>query len=316
MLNQNDLSRTDLNLLVLFEAVLQERHVGRAAERLHLTASAVSHGLSRLRGLLNDPLFLRTPKGVVPTERAIALADPIREILASARRVIASAEPFDPATSTRHFKIGAPDAVSTELLPSLLAAIRRAAPGIDIGVRNLLPNQMAWAGAYAGLDAREHDIAILPFSDLPNLSEAPARFVTRPLYEEKFVVVMRAGHAFADKPTLARYCAQHHVLVSDTGDRNGYVDMLLAERGASRRVALTVPNFMTALAVVAQTDLLAALPSRFVKTYSARFRVTSKPLPLNQRISHIRAVAPSVALMDAGLAWLFDLIERTVGDSA
>src|SRR5919108_3706595 len=101
MLNETDLSRTDLNLLVLFEVVLEERHVGRAAEKLNLSPSAVSHGLTRLRRVLNDPLFLRTPKGVVPTARALELAAPIADLLARARHVIATAQPFDPATSAR-----------------------------------------------------------------------------------------------------------------------------------------------------------------------------------------------------------------------
>src|SRR5687767_8987187 len=134
MLNQIDLSRADLNLLVLFDAVLEEQHVGRAAERLHLTASAVSHGLGRLRRLLNDPLFLRTPKGVVPTERAAQLAGPVADVLARARSVLASAEPFDPALSTRRFTIGAPDGVSAVLLPQLLERLRASAPGVDISL--------------------------------------------------------------------------------------------------------------------------------------------------------------------------------------
>src|SRR5688572_12671524 len=287
MLNKIDLSRIDLNLLVVFDVVLQELHVGRAANRLNLTASAVSHGLGRLRGLFNDPLFLRTPKGVVPTERAAGLAQPVSDILASARRVISSAEPFDASTSLRRFMIGAPDAVSTALLPSLLAEIRRAGPGIDMGVRNLLPVQMSWSSAFAELDARQMDIAILPFSNVADFTDAPARFVTRPLYEEIFVVAMRGGHPFAAAPTLERYCAAQHALVSETGDRQGYVDTLLAARGLSRRVALTVPNFMTALAVVAETDLLVALPARFAARFAARFGVISKPLPLAQRIAQI-----------------------------
>src|SRR5262245_1738353 len=141
MLNQTDLSRADLNLLVLFEAVLEERHVGRAAERLNLTPSAVSHGLGRLRRMLNDPLFLRTPKGVAPTARAAALASPVADVLARVRSVIASAEPFDAATSTRRFTIGAPDGASAVILPPLLEELRRRAPGIDISVRQLLPRE-------------------------------------------------------------------------------------------------------------------------------------------------------------------------------
>src|ERR1700755_3334344 len=106
MLNRIALSRVDLNLLVVFDAVLVERHVARAAGRLNLTPSAVSHALGRLRNLLNDPLFLRTPKGVVPTARALELAAPIADVLARVRSVMATATPFDPSTSTRRVAIG------------------------------------------------------------------------------------------------------------------------------------------------------------------------------------------------------------------
>jgi DNA-binding transcriptional LysR family regulator len=133
MLNDINLSRVDLNLLVLFQAVIDEAHVGRAAQRLHLTPSAVSHGLGRLRRLFNGPLFLRTPKGVVPTERATQLAAPITDILARVSEVVSAAEPFDPVTSRRTFTIGSPDAV---VLPSLLPVLRRSAPNIDIRMRH------------------------------------------------------------------------------------------------------------------------------------------------------------------------------------
>src|ERR1044072_8137619 len=120
MLNQIDLSRIDLNLLVLFEIVFQERHVGRSAERLHLSPSAISHGLGRLRALLGDPLFLKTPKGVVPTERASQPANAVSELLARMRGVVATATPFEPRHSPRRFVIGAPDGISSVFLPPLL----------------------------------------------------------------------------------------------------------------------------------------------------------------------------------------------------
>ena len=151
MMNEINLARTDLNLLALFEVIFSERHLGRAAARLNLTASAVSHGLSRLRRLLNDPLFLRVPKGVVPTARALALAAPIADVLARARHVLATAAPFDPAKSQRRFVIGAPDGISPVFLTPLLARLQRAAPGIDVGLRQLLPPsggqspEQAWA---------------------------------------------------------------------------------------------------------------------------------------------------------------------------
>ena len=128
MLNHIDLWHTDLNLLRLFEVVWQERHVGRAATRLHLSPSAVSHGLGRLRRLLNDPLFIRHPRGLNPTDRAAELAAPVGEILDRARVVIAGARPFDPARSKRHFVIAAVDGIGSVILPRLTARNQQAVP--------------------------------------------------------------------------------------------------------------------------------------------------------------------------------------------
>ena len=301
MLNPIDLSRVDLNLLVLFAVVLRERHVGRAAERLNLTPSAVSHGVGRLRRLLNDPLFLRTPKGVIPTARAAALADPIADILARAGAVVATAVPFDPATSTRRFTIGAPDGVSAVILRPLLGGLGAVAPGIDIGVRQILPAPArVWRTAIADLEAGAMDIALIPSDDV-----AP-RFERRCLYQEDFVIAMRAGHRFARDPTLERYCAMRHLVVSHSGDPQGFVDEALATQGRVRRIGLTVPNFMLALAIVAETDLLTALPRRFAAMHAARFglRVRDAPLPLPG--FRVNAIAPKAAMREAGLAWLFD----------
>jgi DNA-binding transcriptional LysR family regulator len=310
MLNEIDLSRADLNLLVLFEVVLEERHVGRAADRMNLTPSAVSHGLGRLRRLLNDPLFLRTPKGVVPTARATELAAPIADVLARVRSVISTAAPFDPARSTRRFTIGAPDGVSAVFLPPLLAELRQTAPGIDISVRQLLPTQgetspeRAWRSAFADLEARAMDIAIIPSDDIP------ARFLARSFYEEDFVVSMRAGHPFANAPTLDRYCEMQHLVVSLTGDAYGFVDRVLAEQGRSRRIALTVPNFMLALAVIAETDLISALPRRFAAMHAPRFGVVGLEASLPLGRFRLNAVAPRAAMMDTGLAWLFVVLGK------
>lgn len=308
-MNESNLARADLNLLVLFQVVLQERHVTRAAERLRVTPSAVSHGLKRLRHVLNDPLFLRTPKGVVPTARASELAEPIADILARVAGVFAGAEPFDPATSTRRFTLGAPDAVSAVLLPALLTKLRSIAPRVDIGVRLLLPRhggqpiERAWEPVLDELEARTIDIAIAP------LAKVPIRFVAHTLYEEDFVVAMRKGHPFARRPTLTRYCEMQHVVVSMTGDPHGLFDEVLGKQKRQRRVALTVPNFMQALAHIAKTDLIAALPRRLVATYADQFGLTSTELPIARKPDGIRAVATEAALMDAGVAWLFGLLK-------
>ena len=310
MLNHMDLAGADLNLLVLFETVMGERHVRRAAERLHLSPSAVSHGLSRLRRLLGDPLFLRTPRGVVPTDRATALSESIADILVRVRSVVASAEPFDPARSTRRFTLGAPDGAVSVFLPPLLAALQRSSPRIDLSIRQLLPRpgeaspNLAWRDALGGLEARALDIAVLP------LGELPARFVKRPLYDEEFVIAMRAGHRFAKDRSLRGYCAQRHLVVSASGDPNGFVDTALARRGLVRHVALTAPNFHFALAILSDSDLLAAMPRQFVARYGARHGVVAVDAPLPLRRFRLHIVAPKVALMDAGLAWLVKSLEQ------
>ena len=307
-MNQIDLSRADLNLLVLFEILMEERHAGRSAERLHLSPSAVSHGLGRLRKLLDDPLFLRTPKGLVPTARATELAAPVSEILTRIRAVVSSSAPFDPARSTRRFVIGAPDGTSAVFLPPLLEALGKNAPGIDIGIRQILPMQgqptpdLAWKQALTDLEAREMDIAVIPFDDVP------VRFHKRTLYEEDFVIAARAGHPFRKVPSLRNYCAMQHLVVSHTGDAFGFVDVELARQGLSRRVALTVPNFAFALGVLAETDLVSALPRRFVEMHGARFGILAIKAPIALPRFAINLVLPKVAMMDAGLAWLVALL--------
>ena len=207
MLNSVQLASVDLNLLVLCDVVLRERSVARAAQALHLSPSAVSHGLARLRRLFADPLFLRVPKGVVPTERALQLAAPIAEILARVGHVVASATPFSPATSARRFTLGMADSTAATLIPALLASVRRMAPSIDICVLHLFPQT-----ALADLETRSVDLAIAA------VDEVPARFIAQVVFQEDFVIAARAGHPFLKKPSLKSYCDARHVLASLRGD--------------------------------------------------------------------------------------------------
>ena len=302
MLNKTNLARIDLNLLVLFEAVLEERHVARAATRLHVSPSAVSHGLGRLRRLMQDPLFLRQPRGVVPTERAKRLAAPIADILERARQVMTEAVVFDPATSRRRFVIGAPDGAYGVLLPPLLAEVRRTAPGIDLAMRNLVGGR--FDAALGELDERTLDVAIVPLPDIP------VRFAARKLYDEDFVLVRR-GRSGGRRMTLAQYCESPHLVVSASGDPTGMVDGELAKRGKTRRVVLTVSNFMQALAFVAESDLVTALPRQFALKHAPRYpvRISEPPFPFLS--SPLRAVVPEVATRDGGIAWLLGVLERS-----
>lgn len=300
MLNQIDLSRVDLNLLALFETVLQEAHVGRAAERLRLSPSAVSHGLGRLRRLLNDPLFLKHPKGVVPTARALELAPAIAEALQRVRAVIAAAEPFDPAGSRRRFLLGGADGMLAMVVPPLLAKVAREAPGVDLALRMALPRDVA-----AALDAREADVAL-------TAETLPARFAMRRLYHDRWVIALRAGHPLGRRLDLDAYCAASHLVVSLTGDPLGNIDLALHELGRRRRVALAVPNLVLGLAMAGESDLLIAAPAGLVAEQAARYGLAwaEPPLPLPE--FDISAAAPAAAMADAGVAWLMETLQAAL----
>jgi DNA-binding transcriptional LysR family regulator len=233
--------------------------------------------------------------------------------LARARQVLAIAEPFDPAQSMRQLKIGAPDGISAVFLPPLLKRLRDNAPGIDIRMRQLLPRpgetapDSAWRSAFAELEARAMDIAVMPFGDIP------ARFHARALFDEDFVVAMRAKHPLVRSLTLDGYCKAQHLVVSDSGDARGFVDQVLAEQGRVRRVALTVPSFLFAVSVVAETELICALPRHFAALHAARFGVVTLEAPLPLGRFRINAVASKAAMMDTGLAWLFGMLPSADG---
>jgi DNA-binding transcriptional LysR family regulator len=313
MLKPAQLLRIDLSLLVLFSTVLEEGHVARAAARLNLTPSAVSHGLRRLRRLLHDPLFLKTPSGVKPTDRAQALAGPVAEVLRRVEGIVATAGPFDPKTAQRCFTIGAPDALAAIFLGPLVARLAREAPGVDIRLLQLMPQHHGrptsevWQTTLIELDAQRLDLAVLP------IGPPPPRFAERLLFEEDFVVAMRKGHTLARKPSLTGYLAAQHMLVSAIGDAVGVVDRRLAEQGHSRRVAVTVPNFMMALVQLAESDLVATLPRRLVERHAARFNLVTRPVPLPWTPDPVRVVASQAAMADAGIAWMFETMARCFG---
>jgi DNA-binding transcriptional LysR family regulator len=308
MLNPAQLLRIDVGLLVVFSTVLEERHVARAAEKLNLTPSAVSHGLGRLRRLLHDPLFLKTSTGVKPTERALALAGPIADLLSRVEGIMSVAGPFDARTALRSFKIGAPDAVAAVFLAPLISRLARDAPGIDIRLLQLMPQHQGkatsqvWQDTLAELDSHRLDLAVLPIGALPS------RYAERLLFEEDFVVAMRKGHPLVRALSLTTYVKAQHLLVSAIGDAMGIVDIRLADQGHSRRVALTVPNFMMALAQLAESDLIATLPRHLVERHAARFHLVARPLPFRWTADSVRVVASQAAMADAGIAWLFEVL--------
>jgi DNA-binding transcriptional LysR family regulator len=251
----------DLNLVLALDALLAERHVTRAAQRLGITQSAASHALARLRDLLGDPLLVRGPKGaMLPTPRATELAPAVHHVLEDLAVVLRGQTGFDPATAKHTFRIGAGDYVQLVMLPRLIARLAKLAPGIDIWL-HLFGD---WGDEE--LAAGTVDVVIGP----PRRAARPAGSYEKVLFDETFTCVMREGHPLADaRMTLPRYAGANHVLVAPRGTPGSIVDDVLARAGRSRRVAVAVPNFLVVPFVVASTDLIATMPTRIAAMFSS-----------------------------------------------
>ncbi|WGD53078.1 LysR family transcriptional regulator [Bradyrhizobium sp. CB1650] len=255
------MSRLDLNLLLTLDAVLSERSVARAAERLNVTPSAVSNALARLRHELGDPLVVRNGRGVVPTPRALTLAPTLRRALQSLEQAVRD-ETFDPATTTRRFTLAMADAGQVSQLPRLGRLMAAEMPCASLRVVGI-DTFLAWGGA----QSIEVDAAIAnPLDDSPGMH---ASF----LYVERGVLVARRDHALANKDlAMAELRHLQHVDVEVAPGR-GYsgLDDSYAHLGIDRVIAMVVPSFMAAAAVVADTDLVATLPVSLVQVFSAQF---------------------------------------------
>jgi DNA-binding transcriptional LysR family regulator len=261
----------DLNLLLAFDALWTERHVTRAARRIRLTQSAMSHALGRLRAQLDDPLFQPTPRGVTPTARAHALAPAIGEALAIVRRAVEEPARFSPAALERTFTVGTTDYGELVLLPRLFTRLQREAPRVRLVVR-----PADGTGARELLSG-EHDLVLGVGAPQGNGLRGEM------LFTDSFASLLRAGHPAARRPlTLARFVELPHVLVSPQGRGDSAVDAALRERKLSRRLMLRVPHFLSAPLVIAESDAIITLPERVARAVAAQHRLVMKkpPLPL------------------------------------
>lgn len=268
MIRMRDISNIDLNLLRAFDALITDRNVTRAAARLGVTQPAMSGILLRLRDSFGDQLFVRAQRGIVPTERALALAQPVRQVLADIDRLL-QAPQFDPATSAGTVTIAATDYAQRAIAVPMYAALAVRAPqmrmclvAIDDGQ---LPMQM---------ERGEIDCALL------TAATAPAGLHGRTLFDEHYVCVMRSGHPAARSGRLGvkQFCAWDHALVSMAGGSfHGVTDEALAAAGHTRRVAVSVNNFLILHDLLRASDLLAVAPQRLVAGLDG---LVTRPLPV------------------------------------
>lgn len=277
-----DFQNFDLNLLRVFDEVMAERNISRAARNLAMTQPAASNALRRLREALGDELLIRAGRGVEPTPFALAIWPDVRTALNALRGVI-SPKSFDPQRTRETFVIAMADATAALLVPPLLDRLQRDAPNATLRLRPLTTRDP--------LPLLENDELHLAVGHFPGAvadvilremqEDRPDTFGHQEIYEGLYVCVMREGHPLSAGPiSLDDYCNARHLLVSYSGRPFGFVDEALATRQRTRRIVLTLNQFFTAAHVVAQSDLLTVLPLDFVPATGIADRLAWQPLPV------------------------------------
>ena len=257
-----NIRQTDLNLLIALNVILEERNVTRAADRLGLTQSAASRMLGRLRVTFDDPLFVRTSRGLTPTKRALDITGPLREYLFGLEKLLVEGEAFDPGTAQRRFRIAAIDYVQATLLAPLVAKLQTQAPLIDFEIRQ--PSSDS---------ERDLDAGVLDLLLMPQQPSAPGVIWT-PLYRDGYTCVVWSRHP-AHRLTLSAFAAMEHVLVAPRERAGGIVDAVLEKNGLSRRVAVQASTFLIVPYLLIGTTRIVTVPERM-----ARELVRAHPLKI------------------------------------
>jgi DNA-binding transcriptional LysR family regulator len=299
-----NIRNVDLNLLVVFDALFDERSVTRAAARLARTQSAVSAMLAKLRRTFADQLFVRTSHGILPTRRAEALAGPVKDLLASAQSLVA-ADAFDPATAEGVMRLCGSDYLLHAAITPLIREVRRRAPRMRLLVA---PRP---AAGVADLLARGELDLCLSLRELA-IPDLPARL----LYRDRYLCVARKRHPLrGPRVTVKQLCAFDHLMVDPTGRSfAGPVDAALASRGHQRRVAFAVPSFSVLLEVLQFGDFVAFVPERLLRMRRSDLKAlkTDLPIPPVEVVAnwHPRAAG------DAQHRWLRELLVEVLKDGS
>jgi DNA-binding transcriptional LysR family regulator len=304
----------DLNLLRVFDVVMVERNVTRAASRLAMTQPAVSNALRRLRETIGEDLFVPGSTGVAPTPHASALWPAVRQALAGLREVF-DPQAFDPAHDERNFTLAMADATAAVLVPPMVAALACDGARVDLRIEPLTTRDPR-----PQLERGTADAAIGFFPDVARAlaaSGGQGETVLEPLYECEYVCVLRHDHPLCAQPalTLDDYCAADHARVSFAGRKHGFVDEALARLGRARRVMLTINHFATAVQVVRQSDLLAVFPRTYVALSGFADQLAIRPLPFELPRIEIGLLWHRRHERDPAQRWLRETIQRTAAET-
>jgi DNA-binding transcriptional LysR family regulator len=264
----------DLNLLLVFDAVLRERSVVRAADSLAISQPAVSHALNRLRHALKDKLFVRTPSGMSPTPRAEQLALPVRKALNELQLAV-EGDTFDPSTADRRFTIAVNNYAAVVAAGPILAAVRAQAPNVRL---SMVPS--GTLNLRDRLDRGELDLV------LSGQAIDGERFASQQLIEDRFVAVLRSGHpALRRKLTTASLAELQHLGISSSREDLTFVDEFLKARKSARFVASDVP-YLSAGAVLVQSNLVAVLERKLAMEFRRAYPIEVRELPLEAPLLH------------------------------
>jgi len=296
-MNRNQLRKADINLMVVFEALMQERNLTRAAEKLFLAQPTVSAALARLRTMFNDPLLVRVGNRMEPSARAAEVIKHLTPALDAMSAALSLTHDFDPPTSKMTFRIGLSDDVESGLLPPLLRALRTEAPHVVVVVQHVdywrIPDLLASGDVTVGI------------SQTRGLPANAKRKVLRTMQAR----VLRADKS-AQPLTLEEFCQRPHVQVSPTANTQGVVDDWLKEIGRTRNVVLSVPQFSSLPAILADSDLLACCPDYAAAAMASWGNLQAEPLPFDTVPLELAMVWLSTTDSDPAERWLRGRLEQ------
>ena len=290
-----DISRLDLNLLVVFHHLLLLKRVSAVAQTLGMSQPAVSSALGRLRASLEDDLFLRTQGGMEPTPYALQLAEPVALALDALQQALNVRAAFDPARSSRSFTLAMTDVGEMYFLPVLVDELTRSAPGVTLQVVSVTQASLKEDMASGRID--------LALGLLPQLQ---AGFFQQALFRQKYLCLMRKTHPLAakNKLTLTSFMAAEHVRIVAMGTGHGRVDTALERQGLRRQFRLTVPHYVALGDVLKHSHLIATVPERFADRVLGPFDLVKRDLPIGVDASAIHQFWHGRMHRDPGHQWL------------
>ena len=308
IIDHANLGRLDLNLLVALDALLAERSVTRAAARIGLGQSAMSHNLARLRALFDDELLTRGPEGMRPTPRASVLAEPVRAALFQIQALVSRDETFDPRTAERTFRLGLPDSMEVLLVPTLLTHLCEAAPGIHLRLHNIDPSRLL-----DDLDADRLDLAV----GMGTFARGQAHHKQRLLLTETYLCMFNAGRTGIVPPiSLEDYVRLPHVLTSLRAGERGVVDDALAKLGLKRTVVLTTPRFLAVPFLVARAPVMVTMHARLARFFAAELGLSLSAPPVELQEIAVSLLWHASYDRDPAHTWLRQTVARLAHEAA